>query len=486
MTRSQLHRKGIWECQPCSPSSSPFTIPKQLHPPPQSFRPFLSISIILITLTCLVVRSHAATFEVLVNKPEPRPRPDSSDAPLGSGKLTSSKYIGNTIVTNSKNLGYAGTIMLGNNPPQSFEVVFDTGSDMIVVTSNECQGTHCNDMDHYTCTSCAKTPWSYNISYGDGTWGNGPIVEDTVSIGGLVVQDQQILDIVKSGLDLSSYGPGIAGLVGLMPSSSVPNMVPPLATIFNQKLLDMNVFSVYLASTLQPSQGGSFLFGGIDKSKFVGELNYLPLSTAAGVREGMWYIDAEEAFVGDEPVDGYIESPWLFDTGTSFIAVPDSFAQEFHSQIPGSEYSEADQYYTVPCTGDQSFGLKFNGTTYEIPYLDYIARASGPSSLCVSLVMPLRNFGMHILGDPFLRQVYTVYDFTPGASRIGLAKANVSNASLGNEGLSGDPVPGGTVISPVDSVRPMSMGQSRFAGAKLGSISVSMTLSLAVIATLFI
>ncbi|KAG0345012.1 hypothetical protein BG004_004027 [Podila humilis] len=394
----------------------------------------------------------AITYEVVVSKPSSSsdaisPTFDTNDGnTLGNatGKLFSSKYLGNSVVTNARNLGYSGTIKLGN-PPQSFEVVFDTGSDMIVITSNKCQGAHCDDMAHYTCTSCKKTPYSYNITYGDGTWGAGPIVTDTVSLGGLVVQDQQILDITLSGLDLLSYGPGISGLVGLMPSSPVLNAVPPLATINKMKLLDMDVFSVYLASSLKKNQGGSFLFGGIDSTKFEGTINYSPISTGVGVRQGMWYADADNAFTGGVPVSGYRKSPWLFDTGTSFIAVPTSFAQAFHATIPGSVYSISDQIYTLPCTGNQSFGISFNGITYEVPYQEYVTRAG---SACVSLVMPLGDYEMFILGDPFLRQVYTVYDFTSGASRIGVAKVNVSNSSLGNEGLSGEPVPGGAVISP--------------------------------------
>ncbi|KAK3806960.1 MAG: aspartic peptidase domain-containing protein [Linnemannia gamsii] len=319
---------------------------------------------------------------------------------------------------------------------------------MIVITSDECQGAHCDEMVHYTCKSCAKTPYSYNISYGDGTWGSGPIVADTVSIGGLIIHDQQILDITQSGLDLSSYGPGISGLIGLMPNSPVLNAVPPLSTIFKDKILDMNVFSVYLSPSLKQNQGGSFLFGGIDSTKFVGPLNYVPVSTASGVREGMWYVDADNAFAGDSPVKGYTASPWLFDTGTSFIAVPTSFAEAFHANIPGSAYSTTDGIYIVPCHGTESFGISFNGIKYEVPYSDYVAAAGGGSSLCVSLVMPLGNYEMYILGDPFLRQVYSVYDFTPGSSRIGIASIDVKNASLGNEGLSGEPMPGGAVITP--------------------------------------
>ncbi|KAF8930835.1 Vacuolar protease A [Dissophora ornata] len=403
--------------------------------------------LLLLTLCTLllspsvVVLTHAAKFEVAVSKPAAH-----SDTQTGGvlgvdgSKIFTSKYLGNSIVTNAKNLGYSGTIVLGDNPPQSFDVVFDTGSDMVV--------------------------------------GSGPIVMDKVSIGGLVLQSQQILDITKSGLDLSSYGPRISGLVGLMPSSPVLNAVPPLATMYKSKLLDMNVFSVYLAPTLKQNQGGSFLFGGVDNTKFVGSLNQVPISTASGVREGMWYIDADNASVGGVPVAGYSKSPWLFDTGTSFIAVPTSFAQAFHSKIPGSSYSATDQIYTLPCTGNKTFGISFNGIQYEVPYLDYIATIGGKSSLCVSLVMPLGDYEMYILGDPFLRQVYAVYDFTPGASRIGLAKIDVTNASLGCEGLSGDPVPGGAIVTPLRS----SMGKSWVETAPRLKMMTSLAIGLSVAA----
>ncbi|KAK3829049.1 MAG: aspartic peptidase domain-containing protein [Benniella sp.] len=387
--------------------------------------------------------TDAGAYEVQVTKPTA-----PATAPGGNySHLFNSRYQGNSILTNARNLGYTGTITLGN-PPQSFQVVFDTGSDMIVITSDKCKG-HCDDMPHFTCTSCTNTPYSYNITYGDGTWGAGPIVADTVSIGGLVIQDQQILDVTVSALDLSSYGPGIAGLVGLMPSSPVLNAVPPLQNIYKSKLLDMNVFSVYLTPSLTHAEGGTFLFGGIDDTKYSGSLNYVPVSARLSTSKGMWYIDADGAFAGNTSVPGYTVSPWLFDTGTSFIAVPTAFAQAFHQNVPGAVYSAEDQIYIVPCSGKTTFTLSFNGIKYDVPYKDYVTSAGGGSTECVSLVMPLGNYEIFILGDPFLRQVYTVYDFTEGSSRIGIAHVNVSDPSLGNEGLSGNPIPGGNTITPL-------------------------------------
>ncbi|GJJ70399.1 hypothetical protein EMPS_02748 [Entomortierella parvispora] len=402
----------------------------------------LTCLLALAATTSMLSISSGASFEVKVSKPTVQ---TSSAATTNLGSIFQSKYLGNSIVSNAQNLGYVGLIELGN-PPQSFQVVFDTGSDMIVITSNECQGSTCDQMAHYTCTSCTKTAYSYNITYGDGTWGAGPIVEDQVSIAGLVVQNQQILDVTKSNLDLSSYGQGVAGLVGLMPTTPVANAITPLTTIYQAKLLDQNIFSVYLTSSLTANQGGSFLFGGIDTTKFSGTLNQVPVSTSASATKGMWYLNADAAYVGGVAVAGYSTAPWLFDTGTSFIAVPTTFAQTFHASVPGAVYSAADQVYTVPCSGTTTFGVSFNGVTYNVPYSDYVASAG--EGQCVSMVMPLGDYEMYILGDPFLRQIYAVYDFTPGSVQIGLAPLNVTSTSLGNEGLSGSPVPGGPTITP--------------------------------------
>ncbi|KAF9991695.1 Vacuolar protease A [Entomortierella chlamydospora] len=426
--------------------------------------------------------SHAATFKVSVTKTTTQTDAKSgSPLAIASNKLFASKYLGNSILSNNKYLAYTGVITLSSNPSQSFEVVFDTGSDFIVVTSDQCRDSQCNNITQYTCTSCKRTPHHYNITYGDGSWGYGPIVLDTVSIGGLVVHNQQILDATKSGLNLHQYGSRISGLIGLMPSTPVSGAVPPLLSIFKSNILDMNVFSVYLTDSLKKNEGGSILFGGIDSTKFVGTLNQLPISTAPGVREGMWYVDADNAFVGDTPIEGYTKSPWLFDTGTTFISVSSSFAKAFHEGVPGAVYSAADDIYTAPCMGNKTFGISFNGIKYEAPYHDYVVQIKPGSPICVSLVMPLPAKGMFVLGDPFLRQVYAVYDFTPSKARIGIAKVDTTNASLGVEGLSGNP-PGGIGISLVRSSRSQSRFGTLISGVANAAISFGVIAAIMVMA----
>jgi hypothetical protein len=87
--------------------------------------------------------------------------------------------------------------------------------------------------------------------------------------------------------------------------------------------------------------------------------------------------------------------------------------------------------------------------------------------------MPLGNYEIFILGDPFLRQVYAVYDFTEGSSRIGIAPVSVSDASLGNEGLSGKPVPGGNTITPLS---PHGSAAAAGRSATVGILSAIVTL----------
>ncbi|KAG0000272.1 1,3-beta-glucanosyltransferase [Entomortierella chlamydospora] len=429
---------------------------------------------LLLTILFFASSTYAGSYEVPVTRNVETTTTTTQSSTSTYSNLFQSKYLGTSVVSNAKNLGYTGTIKLGS-PAQSFQVVFDTGSDMIVITSDQCQGSTCNTMDHYTCTSCTKTPYSHNITYGDGTWGAGPIVDDTVSIGGLVIKNQQILDVTMSALNLSSYGSHVSGLVGLMPLSPLQNAVPPLQTIYEDKLLDMNVFSVYLTSSLTAGEGGSFLFGGIDYTKFSGKLNYVSVATGISSSKGMWYVNADGAYVSGVAVPGYITSPWLFDTGTSFIAVPSDFAQAFHANITGATYSADYQVYFVPCKGDATFGISFNGIKYEVPYTDFVGTGGSMTSECVSLVMPLSGYEMYILGDPFLRQVYAVYDFTAGASRIGIAPVNVSNPSLGTEGLSGGPVAGGSTIGNDTASSSSSNSASFWAMTVLAMAAIALT-----------
>ncbi|KAF9958396.1 hypothetical protein BGZ70_009219, partial [Mortierella alpina] len=55
-------------------------------------------------------------------------------------------------VTAVGRVGYAGTILIGN-PPQPITVLFDTGSDLALVISDECQGDECAEVTHFSCSS---------------------------------------------------------------------------------------------------------------------------------------------------------------------------------------------------------------------------------------------------------------------------------------------------------------------------------------------
>ncbi|KAG0274779.1 hypothetical protein BGZ95_009472 [Linnemannia exigua] len=95
----------------------------------------------------------------------------------------------------------------------------------------------------------------------------------------------------------------------------------------------------------------------------------------------------------------------------------------------------------LPCTGNYSITITFGARNVVIPYTalavqDQTARADDGSLVCLSAAMyptgDTATISDWLLGDAFLKNVYTVFDFSTPKGRIGLA----SLGSGGNNNLS--------------------------------------------------
>jgi len=159
------------------------------------------------------------------------------------------------------------------------------------------------------------------------------------------------------------------------------------------------------------------LFGGVDKSKYTGDLEYIPLR-----RKAYWEVDLDAIAFGDEVAEQE-NTGAILDTGTSLNVLPSALAELLNKEI-GAKKGYNGQY-TIECDKvsslpDITFTLA--GSNYSLPSTDYILEVQGS---CIStfqgMDFPEPVGPLVILGDAFLRRYYSVYDL--GKNAVGLARA---------------------------------------------------------------
>lgn len=134
----------------------------------------------------------------------------------------------------------------------------------------------------------------FSIQYGIGSV-NGTYVQDTVNVAGAKVSQQQFglaehtKDILipqeNSGGSSSSASLDANGILGLgypqltaATTQNNPAYTPFVFNLVQQGLIQEPIFSVYMNSASQLGWSGEIIFGGVDKSKYEGDLIYLPVA----------------------------------------------------------------------------------------------------------------------------------------------------------------------------------------------------------------
>jgi len=243
---------------------------------------------------------------------------------------------------------------------------------------------------------------------------SGFVSNDVLKIGDLKVEDQDFAEATSEPGLAFAFG-RFDGIFGLgYDTISVNGIVPPFYKMVNNKLLDEPIFSFYIADENDQSE---VVFGGIDKDKYEGKINYIPLR-----RKAYWEVDLESIAFGDEVAE-MENTGVILDTGTSLNALPTDLAELLNKEI-GAKKGFGGQY-TVECEKKASLpDVTFNlaGTNYSLSADDYILEVSGNCiSTFMGMDMPPPTGPLAILGDAFLRRYYTVYDL--GKNAVGLAKA---------------------------------------------------------------
>ncbi|XP_068129325.1 cathepsin E-B-like [Hyperolius riggenbachi] len=317
---------------------------------------------------------------------------------------------------------YFGEITIGT-PPQSFLVIFDTGSSDLWVASALCSSPACDQHAKFqskNSTTYRDGGQSFNVDYGTGGL-SGIIGIDEVTVQNIIIKNQQFGE--------STSEPGSAfldmpydGILGLAyPSMAIKGVTPVFDNMINQHLVDEPMFSVYMTGYVDSSgegDGGELVFGGYDPTRFCGSLNWTPVTN-----QFYWQIHLDKVTFGDQVFCS--EGCQAFvDTGTTQLVGPTADVNQIQSII-GAGDTDADGLNAVDCSTLNIMPpiiYTIGGIQYKLSPRHYIMRDDNEcSSGFLALDVDNGQGPMWILGDVFLRRFYSVYD--RGNNRVGFAKA---------------------------------------------------------------
>ncbi|XP_041083519.1 pepsin A-like [Polyodon spathula] len=315
-------------------------------------------------------------------------------------------------LTNDMDLSYYGVISIGT-PPQSFKVIFDTGSANLWVPSVYCNSYACNNHNKFNPSQSStyrSTSQTVSIQYGTGAM-TGILGYDTVTVGS-IVDNNQIFGLSETEPGSFLYYVVFDGILGLAyPSISSSGATPVFDNMMNQGLVSQDLFSFYLS---RDGQTGSVVtFGGIDPSYYTGQIYWVPVTS-----QTYWEITMDKVTVNGQTVACSGGCRGIIDTGTSLVVGPTNDINNIKAWV-GATTNQNGQS-TVNCNSIGSLPVvtfTINGIDFPLPSSAYVSQRSSGCSTGFSG----SNDQLWILGDVFIREYYAIFDRSN--NMIGLAQA---------------------------------------------------------------
>lgn len=293
----------------------------------------------------------------------------------------------------------------------------DTGSPSTWVFDSKCTDTVCTN--HHTFDSAGSSSFVSNnsqisIGYGSGTI-KGGLGQDTVSIAGIDVA-LSFGQATEASAAFNSYP--IDGILGLGRSGTAGWNIPSFMDVVAESgALTANIVGFSLSRASEGGTDGEVNFGGVDTTKFDGTISYSKTVT------DIWSITLDDAYVEDKAL-GFKAKTATIDTGTTYILLPPDDAKTLFAAIPGSSFSGGN--WVIPCDSSAKLELSFAGVKYSIEPEDYIGTQHQGSG-CVSTIISQDSSGpdVWLVGDVFLKNVYSVFDFDN--AQIGFGTRNATS-----------------------------------------------------------
>jgi len=277
---------------------------------------------------------------------------------------------------------------------------------------------------------------TYNLTYAIG-WAYGQISYAPVNFANLSIPSQAFLDVSAAQNPALGYGAnGIAGL-GFTSLSTIDAVVNHTSSSTGRSLL-YNMFNAnpkepnFLSFALQRSTEandevqGSFSIGEYEP-KYIEIANRTAIPTWPVNSPSRWNVLLDAVIVNNIndsivlPATTVVGAPSnkaviLLDSGSSFTYAPKTICDTIYGSIPGAKYDPKIGQWVVPCDYEVDMALQIGGQIFPIHPLDVTPSGLTNNNVCVGSFVPQTvSVGAGefdwLVGDNFLRSVYSIYDF---------------------------------------------------------------------------
>lgn len=463
-----------------------------------------------------------SVFPFVLAAPQPQPSPDTIHVPLlrrnphnvedlpkalaalkgkyGIGSTTK-KRAGNSAsipITDEQNdSSYSGEITIGT-PPQTFQVILDTGSADLWVVTTSC--TACtSDMTTFDPSKSSTYKVSNSqltITYGSGSV-KGTAAQDSVGFGGFSVPGQVFMSATTVVDNL--LAPGVSGIIGLgfQPISSLQTS-PFWETLYNSNMLAEPLFGFYLerwvtsSTVITDAPGGSLTLGGTNTSLYTGNIEYIDMPS--GSTPSYWFQQVSTITVQGKTLQiSSSQGLAAIDTGTTLIGAPTSIVSDIWAAVSGAE-ALSGQYagmYAFPCTTSVTVSISFGGTDWPMSSDDMNLGEFGTNSagtpMCVGGIFDIGStvgtgsgVPSWVVGDTFLKNVYTVFRANPASVGFAALASGLDTSPSGSSGANpasitgtnGLPFPTPTTSSALSSHKRLSASLAAFVTLLVGYVLV--------------
>jgi len=355
---------------------------------------------------------------------------------------------GTIALTNLRDSQYVGPIGVGtgseNGPESYINVVFDTGSTNLWVSSVLCKDFVCKDRHKYnhkksvTFSEPPPDTLPLDITFGTGEL-SGPQAVDYLSVGEYRVKNQTFAMIEHEIGSIFSQIP-FEGILGLaFPSMAADGHKPFFDNVMEQNVLNgRNEFSFFF--TKLPEQASAIFFGGVDKRFFQGPIRMFPV-----IQEHYWALELVDFLIGNESYavdtgpkygnwfslevdkksEGRRVEKLIIDTGTTYFTAPPAICDKILRTVPGGNCDKTKDYPNLTYKLVDEDGVSFD---LVVPPSVYMVTDDGvycePAFMAIDV--PGKYGPAFLLGEVFMRHWHTTFDRgdgSEGSAFIGFAPA---------------------------------------------------------------